>query len=96
VGRRRTQSPPILANLKLDRPAQDAAISNRDGPDGEATQAGQRQLGTILMRERGERDREQNYHDPDAEPWTVLALIVLLALVCLIVIARFALALIAG
>jgi hypothetical protein len=48
------------------------------------------------MRERGERDREQNYHDADAEPWTVLALVVLLALICLILIARMALAVIAG
>jgi len=48
------------------------------------------------MREQGERDKEQNYHDPDAEPWTVLALIVLLALVCLILIARVALTLITG
>jgi hypothetical protein len=48
------------------------------------------------MREQGERDKEQNYHDPDAEPWTVLALVVLLALVCLILIARVALTLIAG
>ena len=48
------------------------------------------------MREHGERDKEQNYHDPDADPWTVLALVVLLALVCLILIARLALALIAG
>lgn len=48
------------------------------------------------MREHGERDKEQNYHDPDAEPWTMLALVVLLALVCLILIARLALALIAG
>jgi hypothetical protein len=48
------------------------------------------------MRERGEPDRERNYHDPDAEPWTVLALIVLFALICLILIARFALVVIAG
>jgi len=48
------------------------------------------------MRERDERDHEQNYHDPDAEPWTVLALVVVLALICLILIARLALAVIAG
>src|SRR5262245_18619356 len=48
------------------------------------------------MRERDEPDREKNYDDPDAEPWTGLALIVLLALICLILIARFALIMIAG
>jgi hypothetical protein len=48
------------------------------------------------MRERGEPDREINYDDPDAEPWTVSALVVLLALICLILIARFALVVIAG
>jgi hypothetical protein len=48
------------------------------------------------MREWGEPDREKNYDDPDAEPWTGLALIVWLALICLILIARFALAVIAG
>ena len=36
------------------------------------------------------------YDDPDASPWPVLALGVLLALVCLILIARFALVMIAG
>jgi len=46
------------------------------------------------MGERGEREKELNCDDPDAEPWTMLALVVLLALVCLILIARFALALI--
>jgi hypothetical protein len=48
------------------------------------------------MRERGERDPERNYDDPDAEPWTGLALLVVLALICLILIARFALVVIAG
>jgi hypothetical protein len=48
------------------------------------------------MRERDEPDREMNYDDPDAEPWTVSALVVLLALICLILIARFALVVIAG
>jgi hypothetical protein len=48
------------------------------------------------MDERGERDNEPDYDDPDASPWPVLALGVLLALVCLILIARFALAVIAG
>jgi hypothetical protein len=48
------------------------------------------------MRERGEPDREKIYDDPDAEPWTALALVVLLALICLILIARFALVMIAG
>jgi hypothetical protein len=43
-----------------------------------------------------DRDPERNYDDPDAEPWTGLALIVLLALICLILIARFALVVIAG
>jgi hypothetical protein len=41
-----------------------------------------------------ERDGWDN--DPDASPWTVLALGVVLTLVCLILIARFALAVIAG
>jgi len=50
----------------------------------------------IAMRERDEPDREKNYDDPDAAPWTGLALIVLLALICLILIARFALIMIAG
>ena len=44
----------------------------------------------------GERDDERRYDDPDASPWPVLALGVLLALVCLIRIARFALVMIAG
>ena len=48
------------------------------------------------MRERGERDKEPRHEDPDASPWPILALGVLLALVCLILIARFALAVIAG
>jgi hypothetical protein len=48
------------------------------------------------MRERGEPNHDKNSHDPDAEPWTALALLVLLALVCLILIARFARLLIAG
>jgi hypothetical protein len=48
------------------------------------------------MHERGEPDRKKIYDDPDAEPWTALALLVLLALVCLILIARFALIMIAG
>lgn len=48
------------------------------------------------MRERGEPDRKKLYDDPDAEPWTALALVVLLALICLILIARFALSIIAG
>ena len=48
------------------------------------------------MRERDEPDREKNYDDPDAEPWTGLALVVLLALICLILIAQFALIVIAG
>ena len=39
----------------------------------------------------GERDDERRYDDPDASPWPVLALGVLLASVCLILIARFAL-----
>jgi hypothetical protein len=50
----------------------------------------------IVMHERGEPDRKKIYDDPDAEPWTALALLVLLALVCLILIARFALIMIAG
>jgi len=48
------------------------------------------------MRERGEPDWERNYDDPEAEPWTGLALVVWLALICFILIARFALAVIAG
>ena len=48
------------------------------------------------MRNRGERDNEPDYDDPDASPWPVLALGVLLALVCFILIARFALAVITG
>jgi len=48
------------------------------------------------MRERREPDQKMNDDDPDAEPWTVLALVVLLALICLILIARFALVVIAG
>ena len=48
------------------------------------------------MDERGERDNGPDYDDPDASPWPVLALGVLLALVCLILIARFALAMITG
>ena len=50
----------------------------------------------MVMREQGEPDREKNYEDPEAEPWTGLALLVLLALICLILIARFALVVIAG
>ncbi len=48
------------------------------------------------MDERDERDNRPGYDDPDSSPWPVLALGVLLALVCLVLIARFALALIAG
>jgi hypothetical protein len=48
------------------------------------------------MDERDEWDKKPSYDDPDASPWPVLALGVLLALVCLILIARFALAVIAG
>ncbi len=40
---------------------------------------------------RGERPDER-YDDPDTAPWTVLALGVVLALLCLILAARFALA----
>jgi len=48
------------------------------------------------MRECGEPNRDKNCDDPDAEPWTALALLVLLALVCLILIARCARLVIAG
>jgi hypothetical protein len=48
------------------------------------------------MREDGKRDREPDYDDPDLSPWPVLALGVVLALICLILIARLALAVIAG
>jgi hypothetical protein len=50
----------------------------------------------IVMPERGEPNQHKNSDDPDAEPWTALALLVLLALVCLILIARFARLVIAG
>ena len=50
----------------------------------------------IVMRECGEPNRDKNCDDPDAEPWTALALLVLLALVCLILIARCARLVIAG
>jgi hypothetical protein len=43
-----------------------------------------------------EHDRWGSYGDPDRSPWTALALGVVLTLVCLILIARFALALLAG
>jgi hypothetical protein len=55
-----------------------------------------RERSAIVMRERGAPDSERNYDDPDAEPWTALALVVVLALICLILIARFALAVISG
>ena len=48
------------------------------------------------MHERDKRDSEQDYRDPDASPWPVLALGVLLTLVCLILLARVALSIIAG
>lgn len=45
----------------------------------------------------GKRDNgEPGYEDPDASPWPALALGVVLALLCLILIARLALALISG
>jgi hypothetical protein len=44
----------------------------------------------------GERDNKPSHDDPDWSPWPVLALGVLLALVCLILIARFALTVITG
>jgi hypothetical protein len=44
----------------------------------------------------GERDDERRYDDADTSPWPVLALGVLLALVCLILVARFAVAVITG
>src|SRR4051794_26323221 len=44
----------------------------------------------------GERDNKPSHDDPDTSPWPVLALGVLLALVCLILIAGFARAVIAG
>jgi hypothetical protein len=48
------------------------------------------------MRERDERDSQTDREDPDASPWLVLALGVVLALLCLILIARLALAVLAG
>jgi hypothetical protein len=48
------------------------------------------------MHERDERNPEQDYRDPDDSPWPAIALGVLLSLVCLILIARIALAVIAG
>jgi len=64
--------------------------------DGARPARPRRSQGAIAMRERDEPDREKNYDDPDAEPWTGLALVVSLALLCLILIARFALIVIAG
>jgi hypothetical protein len=43
-----------------------------------------------------ERDEWGSAGDPDRSPWLVLALGVALTLVCLILIARFALAVLAG
>ena len=43
-----------------------------------------------------ERDQWGSHGDPDRSPWLVLALGVALTLVCLILIARFALAVLAG
>ena len=48
------------------------------------------------MDERDERDNRPGYDDPDTSPWPALALGVVLALVCLILIARLALTIIAG
>lgn len=48
------------------------------------------------MDEHGERDPRPGYDDPDTSPWPILALGVLLALVCSILIARLALALMSG
>jgi hypothetical protein len=48
------------------------------------------------MDEHGEHDPRAGYDDPDTSPWPILALGILLALVCFILIARFALALLSG
>jgi hypothetical protein len=52
--------------------------------------------GDSAMHERGDKDRGPSYDDPDASPWPVLALGVVLALLCLIIVARIALAVLAG
>ena len=51
--------------------------------------------GDSVMPMRDERDREPSYDDPDTSPWPVLALGVILALLCLIIVARIALAVLA-
>ena len=48
------------------------------------------------MHERDGRDSKADREDPDASPWLVLALGVVLALLCLILIARLALAVLTG
>jgi hypothetical protein len=48
------------------------------------------------MDEHGEHDPRAGYDDPDTSPWPILALGVLLALVCFILIARLALTLLSG
>jgi hypothetical protein len=48
------------------------------------------------MHQRNERDREPRYDDPDAFPWTALALLVIFILLCLIIVARVALAVLAS
>src|SRR5690242_15891715 len=48
------------------------------------------------MNKRDEWRNRPDHDDPDASPWPMLALVILLELVCLILIARFALAVIAG
>jgi hypothetical protein len=50
----------------------------------------------IAVNEPEKRDRGPSYDDPDTSPWPILALGVILALLCLILVARIALAVLAG
>jgi hypothetical protein len=48
------------------------------------------------MNEHDDWKKKASFADPDHSPWPVLALGVILALLCLILVARFALAVLAG
>jgi hypothetical protein len=52
--------------------------------------------GNAAMDDHRDRDKEPGFDDPDASPWPALALLVIFILLCLIIVANIALAILRG